>query len=68
MVLSRRTIITSRNVVWLNKSYGDFMKVPESDRSLFIDPSPPEYNSTNDAIDNDSSDDDNDDDHAPKRP
>ena len=63
MVLSRRTIITSRNVVWLNKSYGDFMKVPESDRSLFIDPSPPEDNSINDENDNDSSDDDNDDEY-----
>ena len=39
-VLSRRSIIHSRNVVWLNKSYGDYMKVPESERSKFIDPIP----------------------------
>ena len=39
-VLSRRSIIHSRNVVWLNKSYGDYMKVPESERSTFLDPIP----------------------------
>jgi hypothetical protein len=40
MVLSRRSIITSRSGVWLNKTYGDYMKVSESDRYLFIDPIP----------------------------
>jgi Reverse transcriptase (RNA-dependent DNA polymerase) len=39
MVLGMR-IITSRNVVWLNKTYGDFMQIPPSERSLFIDPIP----------------------------
>ena len=39
-VLSRRSIIHSRNAVWLNKSYGDYMKGPESERSKFIDPIP----------------------------
>jgi Reverse transcriptase (RNA-dependent DNA polymerase) len=40
MVLSKSSIITSRNVVWLNKTYGDFMQIPVSERSLFIDPIP----------------------------
>jgi hypothetical protein len=40
MVLSKRSIITSRNVFWLNKTYGDFMQIPVSERSLFIDPNP----------------------------
>jgi hypothetical protein len=43
LVLSKRSIITSRNVVWLNKTYGDFMQIPVSERSLYIDPIP-EYN------------------------
>jgi hypothetical protein len=45
MVLSKRSIITSRNVVWLNKTYGDFMEIPESERSLFIDPIPADNSS-----------------------
>jgi hypothetical protein len=40
MVIHKRSIITSRNVVWLNKTYGDFMQIPVSERSLFIDPIP----------------------------
>lgn len=51
-VLSKRSIILSRNVVWLNKTYGDYQKVPQSERSKCIDPVP---------IDEVDSDDDNDD-------
>jgi hypothetical protein len=40
MVFSRRSIITSRNNISLNKSYGDFMKVPDNEISLFIAPIP----------------------------
>jgi hypothetical protein len=40
MVLSKRSITTSRNVVWLNKTYVCFMQIPVSERSLFIDPIP----------------------------
>jgi hypothetical protein len=40
LVLSRRSIITSRNVVWLNKTYGDFIQIPVSERTLYIDPVP----------------------------
>jgi hypothetical protein len=49
MVLSKRSIITSRNVVWLNKTYGDFMQIPVSDRFLYIDPVP--ENNTSDLDD-----------------
>jgi Reverse transcriptase (RNA-dependent DNA polymerase) len=40
MVLSKWSIITSHNVVWLNTTYGNFMQIPVSERSLFIDPIP----------------------------
>jgi hypothetical protein len=40
IVLHKCSIITSRNVVWLNTTYGDFMQIPVSERSLFIDPIP----------------------------
>jgi hypothetical protein len=40
LVLSKRSIIISRNVVWLNKTYGDFMQIPISERSLYIAPIP----------------------------
>jgi hypothetical protein len=40
LVLSKRSIITSRNLVWMNKTYGDFMQIPVSERSIFIDPIP----------------------------
>ena len=42
MVSRSRIIITSRNVLWLNKSCKDYMKVPESARSFNIDPIPPD--------------------------
>ena len=57
-VLSRQSIIYSRNVVWLNKSYGDYMKVPESERSKFIDPIPTDnLDSESGGIDSQASDD-----------
>jgi hypothetical protein len=40
MVLRKLSIITSRNVVWLNKTYGDFMQITVSESSSFIDPIP----------------------------
>jgi hypothetical protein len=40
MVIHKLSIITSRNVVWLNKTYGYFMQIPVSERSLVIDPIP----------------------------
>ena len=53
MVLSRRSIITSRNVVWINKSYGNYMNVPEADRTLFIDPIPSEEDIDDELVDSD---------------
>ena len=52
-VLSRRSIIHSRNVVWLNRSYGDYMKVPQSERSKFIDPIPDDESDEIDSPSND---------------
>jgi hypothetical protein len=33
VVLSKRSIITFRNVVWLNKTNGDFIQIPKNERS-----------------------------------
>jgi hypothetical protein len=40
MVLSKRSILTSRNVVWFNTTSGDFMQIPVKDRSFLVDPIP----------------------------